>query len=97
MGILKGLSNVFLMENTNSRNMGDTGKEMVVEETEVTLSSNAASDVPTSFAAGEIVYVVPAYQVTVAADGNLDVDFSALPDTAAKILVVGKYRQLTSD
>lgn len=97
MSVLKGLSNIFLMENTNSRNSGTTGKELVVEETAVTLSSNAAADVPTRFAAGEIVYAIPAYKVTVAADGNLDLDFSALPDSEVEVLVVGKYRQLSSE
>lgn len=93
---IQGYNNLFVIENTDSNSgvLGGTNKEMVVEKTAVTLSSNAAADVSTRFAVGEKVYVIPAYEVEVAADGNLDLDFSALPDTSVQVLVIGKEHQL---
>ena len=93
---IQGLSNLFVIENSDSNGgvLGGTGKELVVEKTAVTLASNAAADVATRFAVGQKVYVIPAYEVVVAADGNLDLDFTAFPDTSVQVLVLGKESQL---
>lgn len=92
---IQGLSNLFIIENSDSNSgvLGGTGKELVVEKTAVTLSSNAAT-ISTRFAPGATVYVIPAYEFTVESDGTIDLDFSALPDTSVQVLTLGKESQL---
>jgi hypothetical protein len=92
---IRGTSNLYTLENSGSNSgLAGTGKELIIERTAVTLASNAATDVETRFAPGEVVYVIPCYQLTVESDGTIDPDFSALPDTDIEILVLGKGRQL---
>jgi hypothetical protein len=88
------ITNLFILENTDSRNRGFTGKELIGEKIPVVLDNNAADDIKTAFAQGEKVYVLPLYSVVVGAGGEIDVDFSDNPDEATSILVIGETSKL---
>lgn len=88
------ISKAFIIENEGSRQRNYTGKELVMQKELVTLSSSAASDVPSMFAAGEKVWVVPCYPETVAADGKLDIDVSAATDGATMVMIFGSPASL---
>lgn len=88
------VTNQYMLENADSRNQGTTGKEIWIQVENVTLASSAATNINSHFAAGEKVYAVPAYPITVGSDGKIDVDFSAAPDLATVVLILGKPSNL---
>lgn len=90
------ITDLYIIQNTDSKNEGFTGKELVAQEIPVTLASSAAVDVKVKFAPGTKVYVVPTYELEVTEDGDIDVDFSAATNLYTKILVIGKTQNLKS-
>ena len=96
MSTQASISKCYILENEGTRQRGTSGKDILMQEELVTLSSSAAADVPCSFAPGETVYVLPLYKEVVQDDGNIDVDFSAAADGAVKLLIFGKGNQLKS-